>query len=159
MDMGSKTCVIRNSADSSLPGGRQLMILNSSSVIKILNFKPTRAGTFHFYSAASANIASTRVSKIRGRRDVIFTYFITCSSLGIYKPQQFRRSTSAARQVCHKGLTGLQRQPRRIAIRPPSHCNNSPVATSGGSYGRKTDAFLWKNRRQKTAEIFATEEP
>ena len=157
--MGSKTCVIRNSADSSLPGGRQLMILNSSSVIKILNFKPTRAGTFHFYSAAGANIAATRVSKIRGRRDDLFTRFVTRSFTVTYRQGHLRRETTERRRAGRKVLTRLPRGPRGVATGPPLQDNKAVVASPGGPYGRKTVAFQDKISKQKVAVFFALKKP
>ncbi len=58
-----------------------------------------------------------------------------------------------------KALTALQRRPRGVATGLPSHSNKAAVATPGGPYGRKKEAFSDKNRGQKFGKIFAPKEP
>ena len=87
------------------------------------------------------NIASMSVSKIRGRRDAIFTYFLTASFIAIYKRPPSRHKTTTWSLSCRGALPALQRGPRGIAVSAPLHCNKAAIATQGGPYGRKTVAF------------------
>ena len=123
------------------------------------NLRPTRTRTFHFYSAAGANIAATRVSKIRGRRDDLFIRFVTRSFTVIYRQGQPRRKTTERRRACRKALTRLQRGPRGVAPGPPLQDNKAFAASPGGPYGRKTVAFQDKISKQKVAVFFALEKP
>ena len=128
-------------------------------VIKIPNLRPTRMGTFQKKSEAGSNIASMSVSNFRGRREVIFTDFVTHLFSVVYKQRPFHRLAVEPRRACRKGLTGLQRGPYGITTGPPLHRNNSPVAPSGGPYGRKTAVFRDKNRCLKMMKICVPEKP
>ena len=120
------------------------------SVIKNTVLMPTRMGTFRFFSSLPQNIANMRVSKIRGRRDEISTYFITILFLATYKRLPFRWETAERRPSCRKGLPGLQQGPPGIATGPPLHDESGPVASQGGPYGRETVAFSGQNQQAKT---------
>ena len=76
-------------------------------VRKILNLRATRVGTFQKNAGKGENIASMSVSKIRGRRDDLFTHFATRSFIVTYKRPQFCWQATGLRQSCNKGLTGL----------------------------------------------------
>ena len=134
-------------------------VLVSRFVIKIPVFSPTRRATFHFYFSQPPNIEISRVSKIRGRRDAIFTYFPTSSFSDIYERYQFSLPLERSGVEPRKALTGLQRGPRCIATRAPLHCRKAVVATPGGPYGRETVAFQDKINKRKPVVFSAPEEP
>ena len=116
-------------------------------------------GTFQKKSEAGSNIASMSVSNFRGHHDVIFIQFVNHLLSEVYKQPPFGRLAGEQRRACNKGLTGLQRGPYGITTGPPLHRNNSPVATPGGPYGRKTAAFRDKNRCLKMMKICVPEKP
>ena len=71
------------------------------------NLSPTRRGTFQKITAAAANIASMSVSKIRGLKGTLFTYFSTRSFPATCGRAHFCHITTGPQSVCRKALTGL----------------------------------------------------
>ena len=129
-------------------------------VVKLIaNLKPFFRGTFQNFSSPPPNIASTRVSKIRGVYRFYFTYFPTSSFSGIYKRRLLSLPLGEGRGGARKALPALQRGPPCIATGLPLHHNNGPVADQGGPYGRKTRLFPVIFRRSKINKIHVPEKP
>lgn len=124
-----------------------------------MNLMPFFRGTFQKNSSPPPNIASMRVSKIRGIYDDLFTLFITHSFIAIYKRPPSRCFMIGWSRPCNKALTGLQGGPRGIATRAPLEAESGPAATPGGPYGKKTVAFSDNFQHQKHGVFSAPEKP